>query len=171
MTSDSKKLPPNYDIRYTETTDAPALKKWLMDPEVNRAFPMADEVEVDDSVARWIGFHRYRCSLTALVDGHPVGIATLFLQPYRKLAHQCEFGIIVDPAYRNQGIGADLIKNLKHLAKTFFKITLLHLMVYEGNPAIELYRRTGFKEFGHQKKWIRELNGTYTGRIFMECEL
>ncbi len=78
----------NIDIRYTEPGDAPFLKKWLMDPEINRWFPMDDEVEIDDAVNKWVGFYRYRCSLTAVYKGTPVALATLYLQPYKKLAQQ-----------------------------------------------------------------------------------
>jgi len=156
------------EIRYTEPTDAPHLKEWLTDPTVATWFPMADGIEIEDAVQRWIGFSRYRCSLTAVLEGIPCGIATLYLQPYRKLAHQCEFGIIVAPNYRNKGIGADLIKNLAHLAKDYFHIELLHLQVYANNPAIRLYKRCGFREFGCQTHWIKEADGTYTGRTFME---
>lgn len=156
------------DIRYTEPTDAPYLKEWFLDPSVARWFPMSDLIEIDDAVNRWIGFYRYRCSLTAVLDGVPCGIATLYLQPYKKLAHQCEFGIIVAPAHRNKGIGGDLIKNLTHLAKNYFHIELLHLQVYANNPAIRLYERCGFVKFGYQAQWIKEADGSYTGRTFME---
>lgn len=156
------------DVRYTEAADASHLKEWLLDPSVGRWFPMADTVEIDDAVNRWISFSRYRCSLTAVVDGVPCGIATLYLQPYRKLAHQCEFGIIVAPNQRNKGIGGELIKNLIHLAKEYFHLELLHLQVYENNPAIRLYQRYGFREFGCQTHWIKESDGSYTGRTFME---
>lgn len=161
-------LPEGFDMRYTELSDAPFLKEWLTDPSVATWFPMDDPIEIDDAVSRWIGFYRYRCSLTATVNGVPCGIATLYLQPYRKLAHQCEFGIIVSPQYRNHGIGSDLIKNLTHLAKNVFRIELLHLQVYAKNPAMNLYKRHGFVEFGNQTKWIKERDGTYVGRIFME---
>jgi putative acetyltransferase len=57
------------------------------------------------------------------------------------------------------------------LAKETFKIELLHLQVYAGNPATRLYSRLGFKEFGRQNEWIKELDGTYTARIFMERTL
>ena len=78
-----------------------------MEPGVMRWFPMDDEVEIDDAVMRWIAFYRYKCSLTALPRmAFLAELATLYLQPYRKLAHQCEFGIIVGDEYRNQGIGS-----------------------------------------------------------------
>lgn len=155
------------DFRYTEMSDAKYLKSWLQDPNVGRWFPMCDEVEVDDAVNRWISFARYKCSLTATLNGEPVGITTLYLQPYRKLAHQCEFGIIVAGDQRGKGIGSHLLKNLMHLAKTRFRIELLHLQVYQGNPAIRLYERFGFTNFGMQTHWIKEKEG-YMGRVFME---
>lgn len=169
MSQEEEKDPvPGFDIRYTEVEDAHHLKKWLMDPEVQRWFPMHDEVEIDDAVNRWIGFYRYRCSLTATVDGIPCGMATLYLQPYEKLKHQCEFGIIVGELFRGKGIGSRLLKNLIHLAKEYFHINLLHLQVYSENPAIHLYRRFGFREFGKQTHWIKELDGRPRGRTFME---
>ena len=158
----------NVMIRYTELSDAKYLKQWLLHPSVGQSFPMADEVEVDDAVNRWISFYRYKCSLTATIDGVPCGLATLYLQPYKKLAHQCEFGIIVDENHRGKGIGELLINNLMHLAKNNFKIELLHLQVYAGNPAMKLYEKMGFKEFGCQTHWIKEKEGVYVGRVFME---
>ena len=158
---------PGIEIRYTEPGDAKYLKEWLMDPSVKHWFPMQDEVEIDDAVMRWIAFHRYKCSLTITKDGVPCGIATLYLQPYRRLAHQCEFGIIVGSEYRNMGIGSYLMSSIMHLAKEKFKIELLHLQVYAENPAMNLYKRFGFKEFGRQNSWIKEQD-RYVGRVFME---
>lgn len=170
MDKESKKHD-ELEIRYTEAEDAKYLKEWLNESEILRWFPMADDVEIEDAVHRWIAFSRYKCSLTAVKDGVPCGLATLYLQPYKKLAHQCEFGIIVGKGYRNQGIGSELIKNIEHLAKEHFRIELLHLQVYAENPAIHLYERFGFKEFGRQTDWIKEDENTYVGRIFMEKTL
>lgn len=156
------------EIRYTDLADGRFLKQWLLDPSIGRWFPLHENAEIDDAVHRWISFSRYKCSLTAIKNGEPCGLATLYLQPYRKLAHQCEFGIIVGQGHRGQGVGTELLKNLIHLAKENFKIELLHLQVYAENPAIHLYERFGFKEFGRQTHWIKEINGTYTGRVFME---
>lgn len=158
-------------IRFTDLSDGKYLKEWLHEPGVLKWFPMFDEVEIDDAVQRWVGFSRYRCSLTATIDGLPKGIATLYLQPYRKLAHQCEFGIIVAKEVRGKGIGALLIEHLERLAKETFKIELIHLQVYEKNPAKRLYERLGYKEFGYQAEWIKEPDGTFVGRTFMEKKL
>lgn len=156
------------EIRYTDLSDGRYLKQWLLEPSIGRWFPVTDEVEIEDAVQRWIGFSRYKCSLTAVKNGEPCGLATLYLQPYKKLAHQCEFGIIVGHGYRGKGVGTELLKNLIHLAKTQFRIELMHLQVYSENPAIHLYTRMGFTEFGTQARWIKESDGTYTGRTFME---
>ena len=158
---------PEFDIRYTESGDAPFLKEWLHEPGVLRWFPMDDAVEIDDAVMKWIWFSKYNCSLTATWNGEPCGLVTLYLQPYKKLAHQSEFGIIVAPKFRNKGVGGRLLRNLFHLAKETFKIELIHLQVYAENPAIRLYKRYGFTEFGRQTHWIKD-KGVYVGRVFME---
>lgn len=165
--SETESTSSDIQVRYTDASDAQYLKEWLMDEEVKSWFPMEDEFEIDDAVVRWIAFHRYKCSLTILKEGVPCGIATLYLQPYKKLIHQCEFGIIIGKGYRNEGIGTKLMTHIMHLAKQNFKIELLHLQVYSDNPAMHLYKRFGFKEFGRQDAWIKE-NGKYVGRIFME---
>jgi putative acetyltransferase len=162
---------PGLTIRYTEEKDLKFLKEWLLNPSVGRWFPMSDEAEVEDSASRWIGFARYKCSLTAVMHGVPAGIATLYLHPYRRLTHQCEFGIIVSHDFRGKGVGSHLLSSLMKLAKEQFHIELIHLQVYAENPAIKLYKRFGFREFGRQNSWIREDDKTYCGRVFMERHL
>jgi RimJ/RimL family protein N-acetyltransferase len=173
MEKDSNKDPvtnpiEGLDIRYTDLSDGKYLRQWLQEPGILRWFPMYDEVEIDDAVTRWIAFSKYRCSLTATFNGEPCGLTTLYLQPYKKLAHQCEFGIIVGTGHRNKGIGNELIKNIINLGRNYYGIELLHLQVYAENPAIHLYQRWGFKEFGRQTHWIKEAPDDYRGRVFME---
>lgn len=164
----SSSIPQGLELRYTELEDAKYLKAWLMDSSVGCSFPMVDEMEDEDALLRWISFYRFKCSLTLLKEGVPCAIATLYLQPYRRLAHQCEFGIVVGGEYRNRGIGSYLMSCIMHLAKEKFNIKLIHLQVCEDNPAIRLYQRFGFKEFGRQNGWIQEENGRLRARVFME---
>ena len=159
--------PKELDIRYTKQRDVIYLTEWFANKEILKWFPMREPNEIEDSIQRWISFHKWKCSLTATINSIPVGIATLWLQPYKKVAHQCQFGIIVDSKYRKQKVGSSLLKNLIHLAKNYFHIELLHLEVYDGNDAYFLYKSFGFKEFGRQTHWIKD-QGQYVGRIFME---
>ena len=173
MTAVAEEIPevqavPGLTVRYTVPQDAEWLRRWLLDPSVINAFPMINENEVDDAVRRWISFSRIRSSLTVEMDGQPVGISTLYIQAYKRLLHQTEFGIIVDPRYRHRGIGSFLLGSVMKLAKKHFHIELIHLQVYQDNPAIKLYEKFGFREFGRQTHWIKEDEGQYVGRIFME---
>ena len=74
----------------------------------------------------------------------------------------------MDEKFRGHGIGTALVTELLKLAKNRFKMEMIHLEVYIGNPAVRLYERLGFVEFGRQTHWIKEPDGTYVGRIFME---
>ena len=165
--SEDQNMMKGLTIRYTQPQDAEHLKAWLSDPEVSHWFPMANDAEIEDAVRRWISFSRIKSSLTAEFNGVPCGIVTLYIQAYRKLAHQSEFGIIVGSGLRNKGIGSFLLKSVMRLAKEQFRLELLHLQVYAENPAIRFYKRNGFREFGKQTHWIKE-SDRYVGRIFME---
>jgi len=163
--------PAGVTIRFTVPEDAEYLKVWLSHPSVKNAFPMFNELEVDDAVRRWISFFRLKAGLTVESGGKPIGNATLYIQTYHRLKHQAEFGIILDESHRHKGVGSFLLSSLLKLAKHQFRIELIHLQVYQGNPAIQLYKKFGFIEYGFQKKWIKEEEGKYVGRVFMEREL
>lgn len=158
------------DLRYSDLSDEPYLRAWLAENGMLHWFPMQEENEVDDAVKCWIGFSKYSCSLTATIDGVPVGIGTLFLMPYRKVAHHCLFKIIVDPKHQRQGIGTMLLKNLKHLAKTYFRLELIHIEVFEGNPLIKLLKKHNFHEYARQVDYVKE-GDKYLTRILMESYL
>ena len=176
MTEQSKEIlnvapPEGVTIRYTVPEDAEYLKAWLSHPSVKNAFPMFNEMEIDDAVRRWISFSRLQAGLTIEKGGRPIGNATIYVQMYHRLKHQAEFGIILDENHRQKGVGSYLLSSLLKLAKIQFKIELIHLQVYQDNPAIFLYKKFGFVDYGFQKKWIKEDSGRYVGRVFMEREL
>ena len=158
------------DIRYTHMNDLASMKQWVADPEVLHWFPMSEGREVDDALQCWIGFSKYNCSLTAIYKDTPVAVGTLFLMPYRKVAHHCMFKLVVDPKYQRKGIGSSLVRNLKHLAKNYFRLELMHIEVFEGNPLISLLKKEGFTEFVRQEKYVKE-NGKYLARILLEVNL
>ncbi len=157
-------------FRTTIADDAPYLLRWLSDPKILRWFPMFDAREIEDAVRIWIGYSKIEAGITALYHSEPCGMANLYIQPYKKLAHTCLFSIIVSEEMRGKGVGKQLLDHLMKYAKEKFKIEILHLEVYEGNPAKHLYERAGFKEFGCQTHFIKE-NGKYIPKIFMQRNL
>lgn len=157
-------------MRFTESEDADALQRMLLQPNVLQYFPMCDVREVEDAVRMWISYGKLEAGLTALWDGVPCGLATLYIQPFKKLSHQCLFSIVVDEVHRGRGVGTQLLRELKRIGKENFNLEILHLEVYEHNPAINLYRREGFKQYGFQAHFIKE-EGRYVGKIYMECNL
>jgi putative acetyltransferase len=158
----------DYDIRYTVPEDEKYLLEWLMDPETSRFFPMSEESEIRESVRNWMGYSRYRASLTATWKKEPCGIGTLFLMPYQKVSHHCMFYIVVKKSARRQGIGTSLIKNLGHLASRHFKLESLHSEVFDGCPLLTILQRSGFEKFAYQERYVKEKNGKYVARQLLE---
>ncbi len=161
---------PGLDIRYTQLTDEQPLKEWLKEHGMLQWFPMTEEKEVDDAAQAWISFSRWSCSLTCILDNVPCAIGTLFLMPYRKVAHHCLFKMIVDPKQQRRGIGTFLLKNLKHLAKNYFRLQILHMEVYEGNSIVFLLQKQGFRQFAKQERFVKD-GERYRARLLFESYL
>lgn len=157
-------------IRFSESSDQKYLIDWLSQPGVLEGFPLNDIREIEDAARIWMSYTQHNSVLTALWDGVPCGIALLYLQPYEKMAHQCLFAIIIDEKFRGRGVGAKLLRELLALGKERFKLEMVHLEVYRGNRAIDLYRRLGFKEYGVHRKFIKD-KGHYIDKILMQRNL
>jgi putative acetyltransferase len=158
-------------IRLALESDQKYLVEWLLQPGVLEGFPLTDLREIEDAARIWMSYTKQGAVLTALYDGVPCGIANLYLQPYKKLSHQCLFAIIIDEKYRGKGIGTALMKELMILAKETFKIELLHLEVYEGNRAKRLYERLGFIQYGIQRHFVKEQTDgqkAYRAKVMMQ---
>ncbi len=157
-------------IRPSIESDQQLLVQWLLQPGVLDGFPLADLREVEDAARLWLSYAKQGAVLTAMAGDTPCGIAVLYIQPYRKLAHQSLFAIIVDEAHRGQGVGKQLLEALMSLGVEQFHLELLHLEVYEGNPAIHLYERLGFQRYGAQRHFIKT-EGRYITKIMMQKRL
>ncbi len=159
-----------FDIRYTYITDISYLRQWMRLPGMLNFFPMSNDKEIEDAIQCWIGFCRWYSSLTVTVNHTPVAIGTLFLMPYKKVAHHCLFKLIVDPKFQRKGIGSALLKNLKHLARNYFHLEAMNIEIFEGNPIKDLLHKYDFKEIIGQDKFVKE-EGKYLPRIVMGADL
>lgn len=157
-----------FNIRYTVPEDEPFLKQWLVSPGMTHWFSVEDEAEVEEMVKIWISFARFKCSLTATYHGQVCGIATLFLMPYVKLIHFSMGYLIVDPSFQRKGVGSALVKNLDHLAKTYFHLERMQYEVFGENPLITLLMKQGYNQLFVQEKYVKEEGGEYLGRTVLE---
>ena len=147
--------PKGFDIRYSTLDDLSSLQSWFVDPNERDPFPFSTDMETDNALRNWIGFSRIHASLTGVVDGVPCAIGTLFLMPYRKTRHTCAFYLIVDPAYRRKGIGASMVRNLMHLAKTRFHLEGMHAEIFEPSPLRSILEKQGFSLYARQEGFVQ----------------
>lgn len=161
---------PDVTFRKTDKKDMPLFVEWLLQPGVLVGFPMSDKRECQDAVRLWTHYIDKGLSITALYKGKPVGAANLYQHEVEKLSHQSLFVIIVDEKYRGKGIGTLLIKELIRLGKKR-GVEILHLEVYDKNPAVSLYKRLGFKEYGRHARYLKDVEGNYYDKILMELEI
>lgn len=152
------------EIRYSNQKDGIFLEEWLKDPENNKWFPFSQEKEIENSARNWIAFSKYRASLTGIVDGQVCAIGTLFLMPYRKIAHFAMFYLIVDKAYRRKGVGSDMLNNLMNLAQRYFRLESIYAEVFEGCPIIGLLEKFNFERFAYQPMFLKENDDKYLAR-------
>lgn len=145
---------PDFDIRFSEVEDQTYLDQWFLDPDVCADFPFEFEERVD-ALKNWIGFSRFKSSLTGTINNVPCAIGTLFLMPYKKVAHHCSFYLIVDPAHRRKGVGTSMVRNLLHLAKTRFRLESVHVEIYEPSKLQAILQKLQFELFARQENYIK----------------
>ncbi len=159
-----------FDIRYTANGDEPYLREWIISPQMRKWYPPSSDADVDGFVRNWIGFARFKCSLTAVYNNEPVGVATIFLMPYIKVAHLSMLYIAVDPKYQRKGIGGSLVKNILHLAKTkFSRLESMHAELFEECPLIGLLKKQGFKKIIRQENYVK-LDEGFRAREILEIQ-
>ncbi len=156
----------DFDIRFTEATDLAFLERCFSVAGATDDFPFGPG-EMEEAIKNWIGFSKFKASLTATLQNIPCAIGTLFLMPYKKVAHHCSFYIIVDPEYRRKGIGTDMIRNLLHLAKTRFRLESVHAELYEPSLLTPLLQKLNFIEFARQENFVH-IDGCKRPRVLME---
>lgn len=148
-----------YDIRYSEMEDLSFLQEWFSDSAACNDFPFGP-AEKDEAVRNWIGFSKFKASLTGVLNEVPCAIGTLFLMPYRKVAHHCSFYLIVDPKHRHKGIGTSMVRNLLNLAKNRFRLESVHVEIFEPSALKSILLKLDFEEFVRQENFVKIDDGT-----------
>ena len=155
-----------FDIRFSSMDDLSYLNEWFSEPDACLDYPFGF-AEREEALKNWIGFSKFKASLTGMIEDKPCAVGTLYLMPYRKVAHHCSFYLIVDPAHRRKGVGTSMVRNLLHLAKTRFRLESVHAEIYEPSALLPILEKLNFGLFARQENFVR-INGCSRARLLLE---
>lgn len=82
-----------------------------------------------------------------------------------RLRQSAGMGVFVQKRYRNQRIGSELMNELENQAKAI-GVEILYREVYSVSPAVRLYGRLGYREYGRLPGSIK-YRGDYVYRVSM----
>ena len=110
--------------------------------------------------------------LLAEIDGAVVGLAGFgAVGSKEKLRHRADFGISVDRQYWKLGIGTALMNACIECARKAGYEQIELSVVAENEPAIAMYRKAGFVEFGRNPKGFKSRFTGYQEVVYMRMEL
>ncbi|MBI5274752.1 MAG: GNAT family N-acetyltransferase [Chlamydiales bacterium] len=148
--------------------DYPYLLGFLLEPGVLNFFPMSNRKEAEESAKIWISYAQLNSCFTLIKNDEPIGICTIYPHYAKKISHQSLLSIIITEKERGKGYGAFLLKYIEKVAREEFNVSLLHLEVYENNPAQRLYERMGYQVYGMHKHFLKESPDIYKNKILMQ---
>lgn len=96
----------------------------------------------------------HRPLLAARSLGQVVGFVLISLTPHARSARVYSFA--VDPAHRRRGVGRELLHAAERYARAHNRWALRLEARYDNAPAIALYRRMGYREFGRYPSYYAD---------------
>ena len=142
-------------------------------PEAER-FYLKENVTAPEVIKTWtanIDFERV-IPIVALAGDRIIADATLHRSRAPARRHIGEFRVVVDPAYREVGLGSRIIRELFEIAVELglYKVSF-ELVAHREKAAILAAERAGFREVATLKGRIRDLWGNYQDLVVLEMPL
>jgi L-amino acid N-acyltransferase YncA len=110
--------------------------------------------------------------MVVLVGDEIIADATLHRSRSWACCHMGELRVVVDPAYRNVGLGRRLIRELVDIADELgLQKVVLELEGHWKQPAIISAGSLGFRETARLGEWVRDYWGDYQDLVIMELPL
>ncbi|RSK26407.1 N-acetyltransferase [Bacillus sp. HMF5848] len=107
-------------------------------------------------------------ALVAEADGKIVGFMTFRRSTRQRMKHHGTFGVSIQEAFCNFGIGRQMMAHLLSWAEADPDIEKICLEVFSHNErAIHLYKKLGFVEEGRRLQHVKFEDGTYVDEIEM----
>ncbi len=148
-----------------------ALKIWNDVVKDGIAFPQDKEMTVDEAISF---FNAQTKTITAkdTKDDQVVGMYILHPNNVGRCAHICNASYAVSKDCRGKGIGELLVKDcIKRAKECGFKILQFNAVVADNIPALNLYKKLGFKQLGTIPKGFKNTDGVYKDIIPHYIEL
>ena len=148
-----------------------ALKIWNDVVKDGIAFPQDKEMTVDEAIS-FFNAQTKTIAAKDTKDDQVVGVYILHPNNVGRCAHICNASYAVSKDYRGRGIGELLVKDcIKRAKECGFKILQFNAVVADNIPALNLYKKLGFKQLGIIPKGFKNIDGTYKDIIPHYIEL
>jgi L-amino acid N-acyltransferase YncA len=142
-------------------------------PEEERVY-LKEDVTSPSVIRRWtdnIDFGRV-IPIVALYEGNIIADVTLHRSRALARSHIGEIRIVVDPAFREVGLGRRLIRELLDVAvKLGLHKVIFELVSKHEDAAISAAKSVGFQQVGVLKEYIRDIWGDYRDLVQLELPL
>lgn len=110
--------------------------------------------------------------ILAEVEGTLVGLAGIAaIGEKDKIRHRADFGISIDKAYWNLGIGTVLLHACVDCARKAGYEQIELNVVAENESAVSIYKKAGFVEYGRNPRGFKSRLTGYQKVIYMRMEL
>jgi L-amino acid N-acyltransferase YncA len=142
-------------------------------PEEDR-FYLKEDVTLAEVIHRWVEHIDYNrvFALVAVANGAIVGDATLHRSRSNARSHAGEIRVVVDPNFRNQGLGTMLLRELVDIATDSGLDSILFELVEEKEEdAIKVSERLGFTKVATIPNNVRDIDGRFHNSIVMQHNL
>lgn len=112
------------------------------------------------------------CHIIAIVDDKVVAMASLdSCGSQFKVRHRAGVGVSVLKEYCNLGLGSALLKACIQCAKEAGYSQIILNVISDNTPAVKLYKKLGFVEFGRNPKGLKSRDTGYQELIYMSLDL
>jgi len=160
------------EIKIAKQTDTPSVHKYyttLLEENISYISDNpAPSLEEEEIFVR--GFVKGPGELLLAFDGaEAVGMLAIQRSSHYQENHRIHIGISVKKEYRGKGLGKQLLKSAEAWAKKNFVLSI-ELEVIATNPAINLYKKLGYKEIGRVKNGFK-VNEEFLDVISMQYTL
>lgn len=141
-------------------------------PKEDRLF-LRDDVSKPQTIQSWVDELDYArvLPLVALVDGRVVGDATLHRRPLGWTRHLGKVRVVIDPRYRQKGLGSLLVKELIEIGKGLKLERLVVELMGSQHAALAAFRRLGFERAALLYRHVKDRAGRPQDLVIMIHDL